>query len=81
MHHHHPLNRCASFHQYITYSVSSTMGAALAKELRAPTPGTCMGWMAQRIMSMGNGSDSIDAVSQLSIPENTKPVILELLNP
>mmetsp|Transcript_786 Transcript_786/g.1205 ORF Transcript_786/g.1205 Transcript_786/m.1205 type:complete len:215 (-) Transcript_786:248-892(-) len=58
------------------------MGSALAKQLRAPVTGSCMGWMAQRIMSMGNGADSIDAVSQLvaasgnNVVEN--PVIVEI---
>jgi len=38
-----------------------------------------MGWIAQKIMSMGNGVDSIDAVSQIDsavVPEN--PVIVEI---
>lgn len=53
------------------------MGSALAKELRAPTQKTCLGWMAQRIMSMGNGSDSIDAVSQIDSAIE-KPVVVEI---
>lgn len=54
------------------------MGAKLAKELRSPSPGSFMGWCAQRIMSMGNGSDSIDAASQILLPSAEKPVIVEI---
>jgi len=53
------------------------MGASLAKQLRSPTPGSCLGWMAQSIMSMGSGADSIDAVSQIPTTVE-KPVIVEL---
>ena len=52
------------------------MGQGLAKQLRAPQEGSCLGWVAKGIMAMGKGEDSIDAVSLLSAPE--KPVIVEL---
>ncbi len=54
------------------------MGASLAKELRSPTPGSCMGWMAQKIMDMGSGADSIDAASQIVFHNVQKPVIAEI---
>ena len=44
------------------------MGSALAKQLRAPVTGSCMGWMAQHIMSMVNGADSI---IELMLPHNS----------
>lgn len=53
------------------------MGSALAKQLRSPSERSCMGWMAQRIMSMGNGSDSIDAVFLIKSAA-ASPVIVEL---
>jgi SAM-dependent methyltransferase len=44
-----------------------------------------MGWFAQKIMNMGNGADSIDAVSQIvadsgaeSSAKKTKPVVVEI---
>ena len=52
------------------------MGASMAKQMRSPEPGTCMGWMAQKIMSSGSGFDSIDAVSSLKFVE--APTIVEL---
>ena len=59
------------------------MGAKLAKELRSPSQGSIMGWCAQKIMSMGKGSDSIDAVSQILTPTSIsaaveKPIIVEI---
>lgn len=56
------------------------MGSALAKQLRSPSEGSCLGWMAQKIMAMGNGSDSIDAVSLIKTTMTIadKPVIVEL---
>ncbi len=60
------------------------MGSALAKQLRSPDPGSCYGWMAQKIMSMGKGEDSIDAVSQMKLDggallsAENKPVLVEL---
>jgi len=36
-----------------------------------------MGWMAQRIMDMGSGADSIDAASQI-VSEAKEPVIAEI---
>ena len=52
------------------------MGSALAKQLRAPVPGSCMGWMAQHIMSMGNGADSI---IELMLSRNSLQLQLQLL--
>mmetsp|Transcript_12591 Transcript_12591/g.15492 ORF Transcript_12591/g.15492 Transcript_12591/m.15492 type:complete len:220 (+) Transcript_12591:242-901(+) len=57
------------------------MGASLAKQMRSPDQHSCFGWVAQRIMSMGKGDDSIDAVkalidSKYKLPQ--KPVIVEL---
>lgn len=55
------------------------MGSALAKELRSPSERSCVGWVAQKIMAMGNGSDSIDAVSLINVNNgNNQPVIVEL---
>ncbi len=55
------------------------MGSALAKQLRSPDQASCFGWMAQKIMSMGKGEDSIDAVSQMRAQVDVKnPVIVEL---
>ena len=53
------------------------MGASLAKEMRAPTPGSCMGWMAQKIMSSGSGADSLDAVASIHLAAKN-PVIVEI---
>jgi len=53
------------------------MGASLAKQMRSPEPGTCMGWMAQKIMSSGSGVDSVDAVSALKLAVEA-PTIVEL---
>lgn len=53
------------------------MGASLAKQMRSPEPGTCMGWMAQKIMSSGSGVDSVDAVSALKLAVDA-PTIVEL---
>lgn len=53
------------------------MGASLAKQMRSPESGTCMGWMAQKIMSSGSGADSVDAVSALTLAVEA-PTILEL---
>lgn len=54
------------------------MGQSFAKELRSPTPGSCMGWVAQKVMDSGSGVDSIDAVSQVVVPTGTKPVVVEI---
>jgi len=54
------------------------MGASLAKELRSPTSGSCMGWMAQKIMDSGKGVDSIDAASQIATAFGEGPVIAEI---
>ena len=54
------------------------MGSALAKQLRSPSEKSCVGWVAQKIMAMGNGSDSIDAVSLINANNGNKPVIVEL---
>jgi len=56
------------------------MGAALASQLRAPTGGSCMGWIARQIMASGKGIDSIHAVQQISSITTiaSKPVIIEL---
>ena len=52
------------------------MGSALATQLRSPQEGSCVGWVARRMMAMGKGDDSTDAVSLISAPENS--VIVEL---
>ena len=52
------------------------MGSALAKQMRSPSEKGCVGWMAKKIMSMGNGADSIDAVSLIKTVNS--PVIVEL---
>ena len=52
------------------------MGSALAKQMRSPSETGCMGWMAKKIMSSGNGADSIHAVSALTTV--TSPTIVEL---
>jgi ubiquinone/menaquinone biosynthesis C-methylase UbiE len=53
------------------------MGASFAKQMRSPETGTCMGWMAQKIMSSGSGVDSVDAVAALKLAVET-PTIIEL---
>ena len=53
------------------------MGSALATQLRSPQQGSCFGWVAQKIMAMGKGEDSVDAVTQMNgVPP--KPVIVEI---
>lgn len=54
------------------------MGSALAKQLRSPSENSCMGWVAQKVMAMGNGSDSIDAVSLMKETVATNATIVEL---
>jgi len=56
------------------------MGASLAKELRSPTTGSCIGWMAQKIMDSGKGVDSIDAAARIVFDgaAETGPVIVEI---
>jgi len=51
------------------------MGSSLAKQLRSPSDATCMGWMAQKIMKMGSGADSIDAVSLINNNMPSQPTL------
>ena len=53
------------------------MGQQLAKEMRSPSQGSCVGWVAQKIMSSGSGTDSIHAVSSIKLATE-KPVIVEI---
>lgn len=50
---------------------------SLAEELRSPSKGKFLGWLAKKIMASGNGEDSIDAVSMVKTQE-TGNVIVEL---
>ena len=54
------------------------MGGSLAKEMRSPTPGSMMGWCAQKIMSSGAGADSVDAVVSCLKVATPNPVIVEI---
>ena len=60
----------------IIWKKKKVMGSALATQLRSPQEGSCVGWVARRMMAMGKGDDSTDAVSLISAPENS--VIVEL---
>lgn len=52
------------------------MGASFSEQCRSPSEGSFFGWLAQRVMSMGKGEDSIDFVNHINAPSN--PVIVEL---
>lgn len=56
------------------------MGAKMAKEMQSPTPGSCLGWMAQKIMDSGKGVDSIDAAARIGLGSASKEgaVIVEI---